>query len=149
MMNLMSLYFVSTPFHSRLVAARVMSKSNSTTGPPIPGGILQHVGVVGCMKTIAFRRLSSSCKGVKNGSPGHLSLMLLYICDAVGLQRVESVFDFFQARGDVGHRQSDEQAKSARIGLNHLRAVVIALPYERDCLWRPVVELICTPGLRT
>ncbi len=46
--------------------------------------------------------------------------------DAVGLQRVEGVFDLFQGRVDVEHRQRREQAEAARMVAHHAGRVLVA-----------------------
>ena len=50
--------------------------------------------------------------------------------DAVGLERVEGVFDFLQAAVGVGRRDGGEQAEAAGVVGHHPRAVFVALAPE-------------------
>ena len=65
--------------------------------------------------------------------------------DAVGLERIEDVFDLLQAALRVGRRDRCEQAEAAGVVLDHLGAILVAIPGEparqRDIIVEPCARL--------
>ena len=63
-MKRMSLQRVSVPENNRLMTVRVVSCGTSAMMGEVPGiRVRQQLGMVGCTKTTALRRLSSSSTG--------------------------------------------------------------------------------------
>jgi hypothetical protein len=63
-MKRISLQRVSVPENSRLMTVRVVSCGTSAMMGEVPGiRVRQQLGMVGCTKTTALRRLSSSSTG--------------------------------------------------------------------------------------
>ena len=86
---------------------------------------------VGCVNTVARRRFSSSKTGRRRLSPKPHVPVACEHADAVGVERVECVLDFAQARVDVGQRQGGEEPVAALVIANQLRRVLVDLPRER------------------
>ena len=86
--------------------------------------------------------------GIEEGVAGPFVAGTRIDSDAVALQRVVGVFDFFQASIDVGERQSREQAQPLGIGLHTLCAEIVACPDQGAGFWRTRIELFALHGQR-
>jgi len=75
--------------------------------------------------------LSSSITGAKARSPRYLALVARHQADAVGLERIECVFDLAQAALDIGQGQDREQPEAARMVGHQARPILVAFARER------------------
>ena len=135
-------YLCSTPFARILVQPRVISKSNSFIAVgTLSFKFVQQGGASGCMYTMALRRLSSCHMGSKYSIAGPVGLIVVGVNpNAVGLQRVEAVFDFLHHAVDIGQRHAREQAKALGMFRHQLGPVIVAGAHRRAALGRIVVE---------
>ena len=79
--------------------------------------------------------------GIEVGIARPAALIVVGVdADAVGLQRVEAVFDFLHHAVDIGQRHAGEQAEALGMFRHHLGAVVVAGAHGRAALFGVVVE---------